>query len=1299
MGTLTPDPITISDANLPDLKPRIEVSHFGQDIKFQDAEGKPDKTKFSNWAEDYISFITNSGVDVAYINIGDYTNDKKNNYAYLDPKNGVNGVPWIVTEFLDKMPAGVKVGAISYLKTANPWKVYDQKNFKGNNYTTDGKDNSPPKNNLYQSFELINSINSAQLKAGGTKFITHYQADGEGAGEFETDTYYGFGGEAPTKDSPYDPSLNRSTPNPNWTWPPSKTGGTVTEWPKAGYGYTKWLFNHFMPGVDASAASAAEGSEPLVGPNVPNVVFSDAEAIQPQTWASGEKSPYQFGIIKYSQTSWLKYSPGPMKAYTENYWFGENHYRPGPGSSIAPDGTRTVNDVAIPILNGPETNTQFKSAPQVIFNQPLKDGTAAQGYAVMGKGAISEIELGKYTHTFFGAGVGAGYSTGVTISDGGSGYSKGDKYDLNVKFSSPEDQKNGRIATGFIDTVDKSGAILGITVVDPGEGYSKEPTITLPKTDGKAASVSAQVLAENGYPQLVFPDPPDGGVAASGYVTVNSASYKPGEINGLVITEPGEGYAQNKIDTSNPDPLAGPGGLKVSFSNSPQEGGTPNAIHLPVNTGPGQIDYIALTVMGDGYNAENAPPSYTLVGDPTGKKYPLKGGPNNNGINPDYSGSYVPVLNLAGSFRINEKTQLSDLTVIDRGSGYSAGVVIKDGGSGYDTKTDYPVTFSGGGATEQATGLLEVNSNGVAIGVRITNPGRGYTAEPSMEIPRPADGTKATGTVHLLNYPRVTVSGGSFKEGGGTEAEAYAVTAPPDPNQPADPDTGYVISGIGMTDRGLAYKEAPSLTVTGNAPGGRAAKVEALPALASKHAKEAANLLPTITETLGPLPADWSGEIQGGANAYNWQVSNGYGPGQVNGYKIPSPGSGYTKAPTVSFSAPTRTGGKTATGTAILGTGDTAGTVTGIEITDPGYGYKNPPEITLSAPESGTQAKATATIGDVLLLSPRAFDTNYAYYAEHPKALAAMFNNKLYQDVALPKLSEKFYWPIQWDSFNSPTATDGTKTPQQAIATFSIESLNRSNVNPKSPNKPVATALDPKYQSPEDLLKPNTYGGTFAGLSSLTYEDLITFLNESATIIAEEATQGRVKMQPEDVTFQIYDAAFLPLEWLKGENSKRWALNDSDAILDLSKIPASGSKLNFSISSDASNTNRFGLVKVDLDALTGTYSVDGETAANTDDFRDAVSDNLINPDNGSPITLTGQTTRTFSWDLTASDAGLYAPVLINSDGEVLTFGASASDGNQHLKALGSNTFGFEDLLSSQQSDWDHDDVVVQISLN
>ncbi|HCI88774.1 MAG TPA: hypothetical protein DHV53_09005 [Gammaproteobacteria bacterium] len=313
----------------------------------------------------------------------------------------------------------------------------------------------------------------------------------------------------------------------------------------------------------------------------------------------------------------------------------------------------------------------------------------------------------------------------------------------------------------------------------------------------------------------------------------------------------------------------------------------------------------------------------------------------------------------------------------------------------------------------------------------------------------------------------------------------------------------------------------------------------------------------------------------------------------------------------MTFSHPSA-GGKQATGHAVV----TDGAVTGIIIDEPGYGYDPTqlPEVTIGSPaNSGTQATASVVLGDVKILSKAAFQTVYAHYADHPELLAAMFNDPLYQDVSLPKLSEKFYWPIDWSSFGSPTATDGTKTPQQAIATFSIESLNRSNVNPDHPTVPVATVLDAKYQNPDSLLEPNTYGGTFAGLSSLSYDNFVSFLNEAATIIAQEATKGRAAMQPplpamqpSEVTFQIYDAAFLPLEWLTVQNANRWTATNAAPVFTSPAhgTVAEGSPLDRVVyqatTSDAGNTAAERQVSYSIKPDVGDYSqvsIDSHTGA------------------------------------------------------------------------------------------------------
>ncbi|WP_341882121.1 FG-GAP-like repeat-containing protein [Synechococcus sp. UW140] len=161
----------------------------------------------------------------------------------------------------------------------------------------------------------------------------------------------------------------------------------------------------------------------------------------------------------------------------------------------------------------------------------------------------------------------------------------------------------------------------------------------------------------------------------------------------------------------------------------------------------------------------------------------------------------------------------------------------------------------------------------------------------------------------------------------------------------------------------------------------------------------------------------------------------------------------------------------------------------------------------------------------------------------------------------------------------------------------------------------------------------------------------------------------------------------------------RKQFTSSDAILDLTSIAATGIQLTLDISTDCGMRNRFGFVK--LDPVTGsTYQVAGVSQNDGAVFRSAVLSQFIDPYINSGKTHGfNQSSQTITWDLTSSAAGYYAPVMITETGEVLTFGAStASDGRQHVKLLGDNTFGFEDLLASQGSDWDFNDTKIKVSV-
>lgn len=97
---------------------------------------------------------------------------------------------------------------------------------------------------------------------------------------------------------------------------------------------------------------------------------------------------------------------------------------------------------------------------------------------------------------------------------------------------------------------------------------------------------------------------------------------------------------------------------------------------------------------------------------------------------------------------------------------------------------------------------------------------------------------------------------------------------------------------------------------------------------------------------------------------------------EVGSVTITNGGSGYTAAPTVTFSAPTT--GTTATGTANIANG----AVISVTITNPGSGYTTAPTVTFSAPTSGTTATGTANLASGLdiLASNYASPTSKTYF-------------------------------------------------------------------------------------------------------------------------------------------------------------------------------------------------------------------------------------------------------------------------------------------------------------------------------
>ena len=201
-------------------------------------------------------------------------------------------------------------------------------------------------------------------------------------------------------------------------------------------------------------------------------------------------------------------------------------------------------------------------------------------------------------------------------------------------------------------------------------------------------------------------------------------------------------------------------------------------------------------------------------------------------------------------------------------------------------------------------------------------------------------------------------------------------------------------------------------------------------------------------------------------------------PIEVGSVIITNGGSGYTTAPTVTFSAASG-GGVTATGTATI---NGSGVVTAVTITNPGY-YPNQtaPTVTFSAPTSGTTATGTVNVVNDLIVmggnlsSPSAktyffqmttpanasnYNSNKAFYVKAPAptapstefTVAADFYDWLVnnpsQETPLAPMSFRFQYGVTpWVQYNNSAAINQTLTAYGNLVITGSEGGITENIN------------------------------------------------------------------------------------------------------------------------------------------------------------------------------------------------------------------------------------------------------------
>jgi hypothetical protein len=402
---------------------------------------------------------------------------------------------------------------------------------------------------------------------------------------------------------------------------------------------------------------------------------------------------------------------------------------------------------------------------------------------------------------------------------------------------------------------------------------------------------------------------------------------------------------------------------------APPEGGT-QATATCTLTNDGLVDKVTMINRGLGYITA---PSVTFSGG-HGTHTIRKGGGAAVTAKIGTGATAVPITDASGT--------ITDITVLTSGGGTGAtatpsitgdsvaGTSGLSGGSGYGSQPT--ISFTGGGGTGAAASANI--SGGAVTSITITAPGAGYTSAPALVFNNTGTGgtgASATAVLEVHTYlTSITLnSGGTGYTSapvvvfdnvgtGGSGATATATTL------------DGIITGVTITAAGSGYTSLPAIsffgggsyvdtavTITGGGGTGATATATILGGAISDVTVTAAGTsyasLTSLANRIPPFQTNINDEI----SQSNADIA------QIDIWMTTSGGSGYTSAPTVTF---TGGGGSGAAGTANISGGE----VTSITMTNTGSGYSSAPSISYTG-GGGSGAGGTPQMAGGSVLSVR----------------------------------------------------------------------------------------------------------------------------------------------------------------------------------------------------------------------------------------------------------------------------------------------------------------------------------------
>jgi hypothetical protein len=224
--------------------------------------------------------------------------------------------------------------------------------------------------------------------------------------------------------------------------------------------------------------------------------------------------------------------------------------------------------------------------------------------------------------------------------------------------------------------------------------------------------------------------------------------------------------------------------------------------------------------------------------------------------------------------------------------------------------------------------------------------------------------------------------------------------------------------------------------------------------------------------------------------------------------------------------------------------------------------------------------------------------------------------------------------------------------------------------------------------------RPNVFTLEAGEWLDFTYFSKQAETTDGSQLVVNETSKNHYSLQVIDSatsqTLATAQMSFVPIgsqeDSISVDDTKRDSSDDTYFLFE------AGEKLNVTVDAIAAMRNRLGMLKIDLDALTGQASYQGQTI-DTDAFERAVLNSLNNDSTGFGIkTLDPYTKSDYEW--VVPEEGYYTPVLLTEAGNLFVLGHDRVTNSTHARILGENTVAFEDLGVNQNSDFDFNDALI-----